>query len=170
MNDIILTRRYVAPCGTLLLGTYNECLCLCDWEHGRHHKTTIQRLERMLKARCHEGESTVNDTAARMLDEYFKRQRQTFDIPLLLVGSNFQQRVWNELQRIPYATVISYGQQARGMGCPQAVRAVAGANGANPISIIVPCHRVVGSDNKLTGYGGGIEIKRFLLNLEGVEI
>lgn len=104
--------------------------------------------------------------AARQLDEYFKGRRTTFDIPLLPVGSAFQKRVWQQLQHIPYGSTVSYGELAAAIGSPDSVRAVANANGANAISIIIPCHRVIGSNGSLTGYGGGIAVKRFLLELE----
>ena len=110
--------------------------------------------------------SPLIERAVLELDEYFNRERKEFDIPLLFVGSDFMKRVWNELLNIPYGTTISYGEQAKRIGNPKAARAVGGANGRNPISIFAPCHRVVGSNGLLTGYGGGIEVKRFLLNLE----
>ncbi|WP_302027335.1 methylated-DNA--[protein]-cysteine S-methyltransferase, partial [uncultured Duncaniella sp.] len=90
------------------------------------------------------------------------------DIPLLFVGTEFQKRVWNELLTIPYATPLSYGELARRIGMPSAVRAVANANGANAISIFVPCHRIIGTDRSLTGYGGGLPAKRHLLDVEGI--
>ena len=100
------------------------------------------------------------------MDEYFARKRKTFDIPLLLVGTEFQKSVWQELQNIPYGKTLSYGELSQRLGEPKAVRAVAAANGANPISIFVPCHRVIGRDHKLTGYAGGLAAKKELLELE----
>ena len=111
--------------------------------------------------------SEITDVASQQLGEYFRRERTAFDLPLLFVGTEFQKRVWEELLRIPYGTTLSYGEMARNLGIPRAVRAVANANGANPISIIAPCHRVIGSNGTLTGYGGGLETKRYLLELEG---
>jgi methylated-DNA-[protein]-cysteine S-methyltransferase len=105
--------------------------------------------------------------AARgQLEEYFAGTRQAFDLPLAAEGTDFQRRVWDALLGIPYGTTISYLELARRIGDPKAVRAVGLANGRNPISIIVPCHRVIGSDGSLTGYGGGIERKRWLLQHE----
>ncbi len=101
------------------------------------------------------------------LAEYFAGERREFGLPLRPEGTAFQRRVWAELQRIPYGTTISYLELATRLGDPKAVRAVGRANGANPIWIVIPCHRVVGADGSLTGYGGGIEIKRKLLELEG---
>lgn len=113
-----------------------------------------------------EGNSPVLTDAARQLDEYFHGQRQVFDIPLLLVGTDFQRQVWQQLLRIPFGTTISYAEQAAQIGHPRAVRAVANANGANALSIFVPCHRVVGTHCTLTGYAGGLPAKHFLLQLE----
>ncbi len=100
------------------------------------------------------------------LAEYFAGRRTDFDVPLAMAGSPFQQRVWNALKEIPHGETISYGEQARRVGPPATARNVGSANGRNPISIIVPCHRVIGADGSLTGYGGGLERKRFLLDLE----
>jgi methylated-DNA-[protein]-cysteine S-methyltransferase len=100
------------------------------------------------------------------LDEYFAGTRTDFDLPLSLHGTDFQRRVWLELTRIPYGETISYGELARRIGRPNAMRAVGLANGRNPVSIIVPCHRVIGADGSLTGYGGGLDRKRLLLGLE----
>jgi methylated-DNA-[protein]-cysteine S-methyltransferase len=106
--------------------------------------------------------------AARQLDEYFAGRRRDFDLPLRLEGTIFQRRVWQVLTEIPYGATWSYGQQAKRMGNPNASRAVGLANGRNPISILVPCHRVIGADGSLTGYGGGVERKRWLLAHEGL--
>jgi methylated-DNA-[protein]-cysteine S-methyltransferase len=103
---------------------------------------------------------------ATQLAEYFSGERQSFDLPLRLEGTEFQRRVWSALCDIPYGRTISYGEQALRIGDPGGARAVGAANGQNPISIIVPCHRVVGADGSLTGYGGGLERKRHLLDLE----
>lgn len=166
MNTII-TRHYESPCGTLLLGAFEEKLCLCDWQVEKHRGHVDSRLKKILHAEFKEGTSEVIEKAAQQLDEFFAGQRQVFDVPLLFVGTDFQKKVWNDLLDIPYGTTISYGEMARRIGMPKAVRAVANANGANAISIFAPCHRVVGSDHSLTGYGGGINTKRALLELEG---
>ncbi len=106
------------------------------------------------------------DAVCAQLAEYFAGVRQTFDLPLHLAGTLFQQRVWRQLERIPFGETISYAELARRIGQPTASRAVGHANGRNPVSIIVPCHRVIGADGKLTGYGGGLECKERLLGLE----
>jgi methylated-DNA-[protein]-cysteine S-methyltransferase len=104
--------------------------------------------------------------AKAQLDGYFSGERRSFDVPLLFVGTEFQKRVWNELLTIPYGTTISYGDMAGNIGMSAAVRAVANANGANSLSVFAPCHRVIGSNGSLTGYGGGLAAKKFLLELE----
>ena len=106
------------------------------------------------------------DGVARQLGEYFEGKRRTFDVELDLDGTPFQLQVWSALQRIPYGEVRSYAEIARSIRRPKAVRAVGAANGANPIPIIVPCHRVIGSNGSLTGFGGGLDVKRKLLDLE----
>ncbi|MGW4062545.1 methylated-DNA--[protein]-cysteine S-methyltransferase [Amycolatopsis sp. NPDC004747] len=110
--------------------------------------------------------AAVFDRAETELKEYFAGQRQEFEVPLAFAGTPFQQLVWAELRKIPYGTTISYGQLADRLGKPAASRAVGLANGKNPIGIIVPCHRVVGSNGSLTGYGGGLDRKRYLLDFE----
>lgn len=159
-------RRYEAPCGGLMLGSYEDKLCLCDWQVEKHREHVNHRLKRVLNAEFEEGTSEVIEEASKQLDEFFAGRRREFDIPLLFVGTDFQKTVWNELLKIPYGQTISYGEMARRIGMPKAVRAVANANGANSISIFAPCHRVIGSDHSLTGYGGGLDTKRKLLELE----
>jgi methylated-DNA-[protein]-cysteine S-methyltransferase len=106
--------------------------------------------------------------AKKQLTEYFEGRRRKFDLDLAPEGTAFQLAAWRQLRKIPYGRTISYGEQAKRMGSPKASRAVGAANGRNPISIIVPCHRVIGADGRLTGFGGGIGLKRKLLELEGV--
>lgn len=103
---------------------------------------------------------------AEQLGEYFAGRRTSFDVPLAPAGTDFQLRVWEQLRLIPYATTVSYGELARRVGNPNASRAVGLANGRNPIAIVVPCHRVIGADGSLTGFGGGMDAKRTLLDLE----
>jgi len=112
------------------------------------------------------GDDPLLRRAAHQLDEYFAGTLQTFDLPLRPQGTEFQQAVWKALQDIPYGETASYGELARKIGQPTASRAVGLANGRNPISIVIPCHRVVGANGSLVGYGGGVERKRTLLDLE----
>lgn len=165
----IITGIYESPCGTLMLGSLADRLCLCDWHVGPEHNNRVNgRLCRMLGAEFEAGGSPVIDEAKIQLDEYFAGALREFDVPLLFAGTDFQRRVWAALLTIPYGQTISYGEMARQIGMPTAVRAVANANGANAISIFVPCHRVIGSNGALTGYAGGLEAKEFLLKLENV--
>ncbi len=167
-KNIILIKHYESPCGPLLLGSFNEKLCLCDWQTEKHREHVDRRLKRMLCAEFEEGTSEVIEKAAQQLGEFFAGKRRVFDVPLLFIGTEFQKTVWNELLKIPFGQTISYGEMARRIGKPRAVRAVANANGANSMSIFAPCHRVIGSDRSLTGYGGGLPAKQRLLELEGV--
>lgn len=162
----IITRLYTSPAGSLLLGSYQNTLCLCDWRTEVHSQRIDQQLQRRLSSRYLEGTTDCIEAAQVQLEEYFTGQRLYFDVPLLLVGTDFQKRVWRELLHIPYGTTISYAELAQRIGKPTATRAVAHANGANPLSILILCHRVIGSNQKLTGYGGGLFAKRTLLELE----
>lgn len=165
----IRTARYQSPCGEMLLGAAGDRLCLCNWAQELHPGRVEQRLRTILKAQfeeCGQILPEVLQRTVRELDEYFRGERRDFDIPLLLAGSDFQKRVWQQLPRIPYGQTASYGELAAAIGSPRSVRAVANANGANAISIILPCHRVIGSDGRLTGYGGGLRAKQHLLDLE----
>ncbi len=108
----------------------------------------------------------LGNNCVQQLEEYFTKKRTQFDLPLKPQGTNFQQTVWQALQQIPYGKSISYGELAKSIGNPKACRAVGGANNRNPIPIIIPCHRVVGSHGSLTGYALGLDMKEFLLNIE----
>jgi methylated-DNA-[protein]-cysteine S-methyltransferase len=115
-----------------------------------------------------EGSSPVLVEAARQLEDYFDGNLITFDLPLELQGTEFQRRCWLALASIPYGQTVSYGEQARRLGLgPDAARAVGAANGQNPLPIVLPCHRVIGANGSLTGFGGGLDVKRYLLELEG---
>ena len=152
--------RYVwedSPVGRLLLAADEEGLRYLLFANGR---AAVQP-----RPEWREDAPGLAD-AVRQLRAYFEGRLREFDLRLAPEGSPFQLRVWQELRRIPYGETISYGELARRLGNPQASRAVGLANGANPISIIIPCHRVIGSNGKLTGYGGGVGTKEWLLGLE----
>lgn len=166
MNQFINIQYYVSPCGELVLASYADKLCLCDWFDSPCYERNKRRIERYLKTSFKAETSSVLEDVKRQLDEYFAGNRKAFTIPLHLVGTDFQQQVWNELLNIPYGATTSYKEIAQSIGKPKAVRAVAGAIGANGISILIPCHRVVGSDNSLTGYAGGLKAKKMLLQIE----
>ena len=165
--NTIQVQPYHSPCGDLLLGSFEGRLCLCNWLEEKHPGRVERRLQRLWQALYEERPSDILDEAARQLDEYFRRERTAFDLPLRFAGTCFQQAVWQKLLEIPYGQTLTYGELAIRLGQPKAVRAVANANGANALSIFVPCHRVIGGGQDLTGYGGGLAAKKFLLELEG---
>ncbi|MBS0160942.1 MAG: methylated-DNA--[protein]-cysteine S-methyltransferase [Nitrospira sp.] len=132
-------------------------------------RTTIDtRIQRGLQAECAESISPVIEEAKAQLNAYFAGERTTFDLSLRMVGTDFQQRVWKALLAVPYGTTMSYAELTAKVAEPTAIRAVAAANGANALSILVPCHRIIGSNGEMTGYAGGVGVKRRLLGLEGV--
>lgn len=153
-----------SPVGDLLLGTDGSALTEVLFE--RHREGTDPMIDRVRGGERADDDQVLRRTAEQ-LAEYFGGERREFDIPLAPVGGSFRQRVWAALREIPYGTTASYGAVANRLGLPPgASRAVGLANGANPISIIIPCHRVIGADGSLTGYGGGLDRKRLLLDLE----
>jgi methylated-DNA-[protein]-cysteine S-methyltransferase len=130
-------------------------------------RTTIdKRIQKGLKAEYVEESTEVIEETIKQMNEYFAGKRKGFDIPLLMVGTDFQKSVWEGLIQIPYGTTASYLELSRNIGNEKAVRAVASANGANAISIMIPCHRIIGSNGDLVGYAGGLPVKKQLLELE----
>jgi AraC family transcriptional regulator of adaptative response/methylated-DNA-[protein]-cysteine methyltransferase len=158
--------RMDAPLGPLLLGATAEALCLVEFVERKGLEAQVARVRRALGAVGESGGNRITRWAAEELAAYFTGARQRFTLPLVTCGTPFQESVWVELQRIPYGETRSYGEQARAIGQPRAVRAVARANGANRLAIVIPCHRVIGADGRLTGYAAGLERKRWLLDLE----
>lgn len=165
-QPLILCRRYLSPCGEMLLGSLGGRLCLAGWTGNPATEEALARLCRLLRSGCGEHPSAITDEAARQLDEYFRKERRNFSIPLLPVGTDFRQEVWQHLLEVPYGTTLTYSGLASRVGNPLACRAVANACAANAIAVFVPCHRITGSGGILSGYNGGIERKRFLLELE----
>ena len=157
---------YKSPVGEILLGSYEGKLCMADWKYRRMRTTIDNRLQKGLNAKYVEQHSEVIEKTIVQMQEYFKGRRKTFDIPLLMVGTDFQKSVWEGLVKIPYGMTASYLELSKCIGNEKAVRAVASANGANAISIIVPCHRIIGSNGDLVGYAGGLPAKKKLLELE----
>lgn len=164
--DFICTSVYDSPCGELTLGEYRGELCLCDWNAEGRRERVDRRLQCLLKAQMRNGESLLLDEACRQLDEYFAHRRNTFDLPLRPYGTPFQSAVWTALLQVPYGQTWTYARLAASLGKPKAVRAVASAVGANPLSLFLPCHRIIGSNGTLAGYAGGLAAKQFLLDLE----
>lgn len=165
-NSYIITQQYSSPCGDLLLGTYDGMLCICDWTKSARHDLSCRRLTRTLKTNMVEGSSPLLTETCQQLDAYFAGKLQEFTLPLMRIGTAFQKRVWSAIEMIPFAETMSYSELSKAVGHPQAVRAVASNVGNNPHSIIVPCHRIIGSNRSLTGYAGGLETKQYLLALE----
>ena len=165
MNKISI-QYYQSPVGEILLGSYNGKLCLADWKYRKMRTTIDTRIQKGLKAEYVEQSSEVIEKIITQMKEYFAGERKDFDIPLLMVGTEFQKSVWEGLIEIPYGTTASYLELSKNIGNEKAVRAVASANGANAISIMIPCHRIIGSDGALTGYAGGLDVKKKLLELE----
>lgn len=165
-TTIVYLNRITTPLGPVVAGTTDRGLCLLEFIDRRMLETQLEKLSRYLNAAFVPGSNEITEKVADQLECYFEGELTNFSLPLELPGSEFQQSVWEQLQTIPYGQTRSYQEQAQKIGNPKAVRAVARANGDNRISIIVPCHRVIGKNGKLTGYGGGLWRKRYLLNLE----
>ena len=165
VNSICI-QTYKSPIGEILLGSYDGELCIADWKYRRMRTTIDKRLQNGLNAEYSEESSEVIEETIKQMKEYFANERQAFDIPMLMVGTNFQKSVWDGLMKIPYGTTASYLELAKNIGNEKAVRAVATANGANAISILIPCHRIIGSNGDLVGYAGGLPAKKKLLALE----
>lgn len=147
---------YDSPVGSLLLTGKNKLETIVF----EKSKKRTQPLENWNENR------SFFEPVIQQLDEYFSGQREKFDIEIELKGTDFQKKVWEELAKVPYGTTVSYGELARKIGNPKACRAVGMANGRNPIPIIIPCHRVIGKNGTLTGFGGGLDVKKTLLDLE----
>jgi len=157
--------RHDSPVGPLLVAASKNGLHAVYMSRQRHVPDNAEQ-NWQSASRDHPAQLAILERAVQQLDEYFAGKRSDFDLPLDLVGSQFQRSVWKGLCGIGFGETISYGELARRIGKPKAVRAVGLANGRNPVSIIVACHRVIGADGSMTGYGGGIDRKRFLLALE----
>lgn len=163
---LIPTTRILTPLGPMLAAATDDGICLLEFVDRRMLETEMESLSKLLKARLVPGSSAHFDVLNRQLEEYFEGRRTEFHLPLVLPGTQFQKKVWEELRSIPYGSTRTYKEQAEAIRHPRAVRAVAKANGDNRIAILVPCHRVVGSNGHLVGYGGGVWRKQYLLKLE----
>ena len=165
MKEIIV-RKLKTVYGELLLGSYEGSICLCDWAYRSMRSRIDQRIQKGLNAVYRKGDSPELRRLEEQLDEYFRKERTEFDLPLLTVGTDFQKSVWKALGGIGYGQTRTYSELAGMIGRPEAVRAVGSANGANAISIIIPCHRIIEKNGSSGGYAGGISTKRKLLELE----
>lgn len=165
----ILLKHIETPIGTMVACATDKGICMLEFSDSKVLEAELKEISKLEKAPIIQGESPYFALLEQELSEYFAGKRQVFSVPLSPFGTDFQQRVWQVLRTIPYGQTWSYKEQAIALGSPQSVRAVANANGQNHISILIPCHRVIGSNGTLTGYGGGLWRKKFLLELEGVE-
>lgn len=163
---IINLKRIETPLGTMIACASEQGICLLEFSDRKMLETELKDIAKILNAVIIQGENSFFEILEAQLSEYFSGKRTFFSVPLHLLGTDFQQKVWEILQTIPYGETRSYKEQAIAISSPESVRAVANANGMNRISILVPCHRVIGSDGQLTGYGGGIWRKKYLLELE----
>jgi methylated-DNA-[protein]-cysteine S-methyltransferase len=163
----VYTQRYQSPAGEMIVAVDDsDAVIQLVLPNGHHHWANYV---------MDMGYKTIPDSprcdnAIDQLDEYFQQKRTTFDLPLKPQGTSFQKTVWSALQTIPYGTTISYKELAERINNPESIRAVGRANATNCIPIIIPCHRVIGADGSLTGFGGGLPLKEFLLKLEGVQL
>jgi methylated-DNA-[protein]-cysteine S-methyltransferase len=164
--DNILISTYKSPVGEIILGSFQDKLCLCDWKYRKQRKQIDMRIAKHFNTTFREDTSTVNQATQDQLNAYFKGEIETFNIPISFAGTTFQEKVWHALTEIPYGRTMSYLALSKSLGDQKAIRAVATANGANALSIIVPCHRIIGSDGSLVGYAGGLSAKKKLLKLE----
>jgi len=165
-TDTILFERIATPLGPMFVGATGRGVCLLEFTERRMLETEIGDLQRRLKAVVLVGWNEHSRQLERELGEYFQGTRTSFGVRLETPGTDFQHLVWSALLEIPYGKTVSYQTQATAIGRPTAVRAVASANGRNRVAIVIPCHRVIGSDGSLTGYAGGLERKRWLLDHE----
>ena len=163
---IIRISRLTTPLGPMFACATDKGLCLLEFVDRRMLETEFRDLQRLLGATILTGENEHTRQIKEELEEYFEGKRTQFSVPLDTPGTDFQRHAWQALHSIPYGQTVSYHEQATRIGNPNAVRAVARANGANRIAIVIPCHRVIGKDGKLTGYGGGLERKKWLLDHE----
>ena len=168
---LISTEKLTTPIGSLLLIVARGMLVYCNWEEDECSRKLCRILKRLEKERWSNSDSMIDDSmtleeTARQLSEYFSGQRREFELPIRLIGSEFQRKVWETLGSIPYGATATYGEMAAVCGCPRGSRALAAACGANPLAVILPCHRVVAANNRFGGYTGGLDKKLFLLSME----
>ena len=163
---MLIYQRFDAPLGPMVAIASDQGLCLLEFGDRRMLESEFADLQRRLDAVLLPGTNQYTEEAVRQMTEYFAGTRKTFDVTLHAPGTAFQQRVWAALREIPFGEIRSYGEIAAAIGEPKAMRAVGTANGMNRIAIMIPCHRVIGADGALTGYGGGLWRKDWLLKHE----
>ena len=164
--SIVTITRILTPLGPILAGTTDKGICIFEFVDRRMIETQLKKLTVLLNCEFVPGSHKLLDEANVQIQSYFKGELKEFSLPIDVPGTEFQKNVWDVLMKIPYGTTCSYQDQADALGSPKSVRAVANANGLNRIGIIIPCHRVIGKNGKLVGYGGGLWRKQYLLDLE----
>jgi methylated-DNA-[protein]-cysteine S-methyltransferase len=165
MNQVNI-KYHKTKYGELSIASFDNKLCMLDWRYRKMRNSIDTRILKGLNAEFIEKDSDIIEETINQLDEYFNLERKEFDIPLLTVGTPFQKSVWEALIKVPYSKTSTYLQLSKNINNEKAVRAVANANGANAMSIIIPCHRIIGTNGELTGYAGGLPVKKRLLDLE----
>lgn len=163
---IINAAHITTPLGPMVACASDGGVCLLEFSDQKNLEPTLVTLKKLLNAEIVYANHPLLEDLQRQLGEYFNGQRTVFDLLIDLPGTDFQRASWQELMQVPYGTTKSYSQQALAMGNPAAVRAVARANGMNRISIVIPCHRIIGANGALTGYAGGLARKKWLLEME----
>ncbi|HSV76326.1 MAG TPA: methylated-DNA--[protein]-cysteine S-methyltransferase [Bacteroidales bacterium] len=166
---MIFSKQIPTPIGAMLAFAVEEGICLLDYCDNPELDREKRKLKEGFDAELAEQSNAAIELLETQLGEYFAGRRKSFSVPLCPMGSDFQKKVWEQLSRIDYGKTVTYMEQAVALGKQKAIRAVAGANGANKIAIVIPCHRVVGSTGNLTGYRGGLWRKKFLLDLESAQ-
>ena len=166
MIKMIKTAKIETPLGEMTAAAAADGICLLEFSEGRVLTSDYEELAKLLNTTVKRGSNKHLRTLRKQLKEYFKGKRKEFSLPLVTPGTEFQKEAWNVLMKIPYGSTISYLKQAEAMKNPEAVRAVAQANSSNRIGIVIPCHRVIGSDGSLVGYGGGLKRKKWLIDHE----
>ena len=166
-NGAIQYQKFATPLGDMVAASHNSRLCLLEFVDKKRPSTILKPLARNLRAEIKEEKSEILDRTDRQLRLYFDGKLAKFDLPTNAVGTDFQKKVWNQLTRIPSGKTVNYGRIAERVGKPKGARAAGMAIGSNPLAIVVPCHRVIGKSGDLTGFGGGLWRKKWLLEHEG---
>jgi methylated-DNA-[protein]-cysteine S-methyltransferase len=165
-NSKMIIKEWKSPAGELIIGTCNDKIYLCDWKFRSRRAEIDKRITKYLQTTMEAGDNELIENCINQLNAYFAGKLKTFDLPLGFAGTDFQIRIWKTLLTIPFGKLLSYEKLSLMTGDIKAIRAVASANGANSISIIVPCHRIIGKNGDEVGYAGGIKAKKMLIALE----
>jgi len=164
--NVIKIQYHKTKIGELILGSFDDKLCILDYRYRKRRNTVDKRIKKDLKAEFIEDTNEILEKTKKQINEYLSSKRREFDIPILMVGSDFQKQVWRELENIKYGKTASYLEIAKRINNKKAVRAVALANGANAIALLIPCHRIIKLNGGVGGYSGGVEVKKRLLEIE----